>query len=57
MLILPVPTTTSSLKVRMISASMSTPVAPSDGEEEDKVGFVSPPVAAAVKVTDVALIA
>jgi len=40
MVILPVSTTTSSLKVRMMLALMSTPVAPSDGEDEDKVGAV-----------------
>ena len=39
-MILPVLTTTSSLKVRMMLALMSTPVAPSDGEDEDKVGAV-----------------
>ena len=40
MVILPVSTTISSLKVRTILALMSTPVAPSDGEEEDKIGAV-----------------
>ena len=45
-MILPVLTTTSSLKVRTMLVLMPTPVAPSDGDEEEKVGSVSSEVGA-----------
>ena len=40
MTILPLSTSTASLKVSTILASTATPVAPSEGEEEDRVGAV-----------------
>ena len=48
---LPLSTSTASLKVRTILASTATPVAPSAGVEEDRVGFV---VSAVVKFSVVA---
>ena len=38
--ILPLSTSTASLKVRTILASTATPVAPSAGDDEDRVGLV-----------------
>ena len=43
MVMLPLATSTASLKVRTILASTATPVAPSAGVEEDKTGLVRPP--------------
>ena len=49
--ILPLATSTASLKVRTILASTATPVAPSAGVEEDRVGLVT---SAIVKLSVVA---
>ena len=52
MVILPLSTSTASLKVRTILASTAIPVEPSTGVEEDRVGT---PISAVVKLSAVVL--